>query len=212
MSLAEAQLATIPPASRGAARRRAFLDAATRVFLDEGFEAASVNEVVRRAGGSLATLYTQFGNKEGLFLAVVEDGCARFVAPMVQAADPARTVAARLQEIGERFLERLMQPDGLAFFRMVIGEGRKFPAITARFMELGPERVRQTVAAYLEARRAPDALDLADAKRAAGYFCDMIRARHHYRALAEADYALDPAALRAHVAETVEFFLRALRR
>ena len=209
MSLVDAPLA---PASRGAARRRAFLDAATRVFLDQGFEAASVNDVVRRAGGSLATLYTQFGNKEGLFLAVVEDGCARFVAPMAQAADPARPVAAGLQEIGERFLERLVQPDGLAFFRMVIGEGRKFPAITARFMALGPERVRETVAAYLEARRAPDGLDLPDAKRAAGYFCDMIRARHQYRALAEADYALDPAALRAHVAETVEFFLRALRR
>ena len=39
------------------ARRHAFLLAAREVFLEQGYEEASVNDVVRRAGGSLATLY-----------------------------------------------------------------------------------------------------------------------------------------------------------
>ena len=58
---------------RGEARRRAFLDAAGKVFLAQGLGNASVNDVVRLAGGSLATLYQQFGSKEGLFLAMFEE-------------------------------------------------------------------------------------------------------------------------------------------
>ena len=58
---------------RGVARKQAFLQAAREVFLEHGYEAASVNEVVRRAGGSLATLYSQYGSKEGLFLAVAAE-------------------------------------------------------------------------------------------------------------------------------------------
>jgi len=56
---------------RGAARRQAMLDAACEVFLEHGFEGASVADVVRRSGGSLATLYASFGSKEGLFEAIV---------------------------------------------------------------------------------------------------------------------------------------------
>ncbi|MBS0385347.1 MAG: helix-turn-helix transcriptional regulator, partial [Proteobacteria bacterium] len=45
---------------RGVARRHAFLLSAREVFLEQGYEQASVNDVVRRAGGSFATLYAQF--------------------------------------------------------------------------------------------------------------------------------------------------------
>ena len=58
------------------------LQAAREVFLEQGYEAASVNDVVRRAGGSLATLYAQFGNKEGLFQAVTQDQHERFTRAM----------------------------------------------------------------------------------------------------------------------------------
>ncbi|MGE0044637.1 MAG: TetR/AcrR family transcriptional regulator C-terminal domain-containing protein [Hyphomonadaceae bacterium] len=197
--------------SRGEARRRAFLEAASAVFLEQGYEAASVNEVVRRAGGSLATLYAQFGNKDGLYLAVIEDGVDRFVEPMAKAAEPNRPVADGLQEMGESFLRALVEPDGLAFFRIVIGEGRKFPETMVRFLTLGPDRVRETVAAYLRARAKPDELNINDYEQAANFFCDMIRSRHQYRALAEPGYEIGEPQISAHVEKAVDFFLRALR-
>ena len=55
------------PAGRGASRRRAILDAAAALFLERGFADTSVGDVVKRSGGSLATLYSLFGSKEGLF-------------------------------------------------------------------------------------------------------------------------------------------------
>jgi AcrR family transcriptional regulator len=200
------------PVSRGEARRRAFLEAASEVFLEQGYEAASVNEVVRRAGGSLATLYAQFGNKDGLFLAVIEDGTERFVAPMVQAADANRPIEEGLQELGETYLRQLLEPKAIAFFAMVVGEGRKFPGAISNFLTLGPDSVRKTVADYLVARAAPDGCAFEDPDRAAIYFCEMVRGRHQYRMLATGSYCLSEGDLAAEVAEAVRFFLRAARR
>ncbi|MBU1289240.1 MAG: TetR/AcrR family transcriptional regulator, partial [Alphaproteobacteria bacterium] len=53
------------PLSRGDKRRAAFIAAARQVFLEQGYEAASMSEIVLRAGGSLSTLYSQFGDKQG---------------------------------------------------------------------------------------------------------------------------------------------------
>jgi AcrR family transcriptional regulator len=199
------------PVSRGEARRRAFLEAASEVFLEQGYEAASVNEVVRRAGGSLATLYQQFGNKDGLFLAVIEDGTARFVAPMVQAADADRPIEEGLQELGQTFLRQVLEPKAIAFFRMVVGEGRKFPGAISKFLSLGPDRLRKTVADYLLARAGPDGCVFGNPERAANYFCEMVRGRHQYRALADGDYCLSDARIVEEVSEAVRFFLRAAR-
>ncbi|MGE0829448.1 MAG: TetR/AcrR family transcriptional regulator C-terminal domain-containing protein [Hyphomonadaceae bacterium] len=200
------------PVSRGEARRAAFLEAVMQVFLEQGYEAASVNEVVRRAGGSLATLYSQYGNKDGLFSAVLEHGNSRFVEPMSQAADPDLPIEQGLQQIGETFLARIVSPDGLAFFRMVVGDGRKFPATLQQFLRTGPERVRLTVAAYLAARADQDGCVFEDAEEAAGYFCEMVRGRHQYRALSDASYALNETQISAYVTRAVRFFLAGARK
>jgi AcrR family transcriptional regulator len=55
------------------ASRPELIKAAAEVFAERGYEAASVDEVIRRAGLSKGTLYFNFSSKEDLFLAVVED-------------------------------------------------------------------------------------------------------------------------------------------
>src|SRR3546814_14641572 len=64
------------PDTRRENRRRAILSAAESMFLEEGFERVSLGAIVRRSGGSLATVYDMFGNKQGLLRAVVDRGCA----------------------------------------------------------------------------------------------------------------------------------------
>jgi AcrR family transcriptional regulator len=61
-----------PEAGRAELRRAAFLEAARDVFLEFGYEQANMAEIVRRAGGSLSTLYAQFGGKKGLFEAMID--------------------------------------------------------------------------------------------------------------------------------------------
>lgn len=49
-------------------RCQRFVVAAEKLFLCTGFAGTSVNEIVRLAGGSLTTLYAEFGTKDGWIL------------------------------------------------------------------------------------------------------------------------------------------------
>ncbi|MCR6646148.1 MAG: TetR/AcrR family transcriptional regulator [Terricaulis sp.] len=131
------------PQDRGQARREAFLAAAREVFLRRGYRAASVNEVVRIAGGSLATLYQQFGNKEGLFHAFVLDQHARFTADMAPESVDHLELEDGLRAIGVRYLSNLLKPDTLAFYRLVVSEGMQFPEDARRDVERGGRRRAQ---------------------------------------------------------------------
>lgn len=188
---------------RGVARRQAFLIAAREVFLEQGFEEASVNDVVRRAGGSLATLYAQFGNKEGLFLAVAQDQHDRFVHAMTPDCVDHLKLEDGLQAIGERYVKALLARDNLAFFRIIVGEGRKFPQLLQRFIATGADKVRAVVVDYLKSHAA----QIAAPETVAPYFLELMRGRHQYRALADEDYVLSDRDLTQHVRAGVRFFL-----
>jgi len=191
---------------RGEARRRAFLDAARDVFLAQGFEAASVNEVVRVAGGSLATLYAQFGSKEGLFLAMLEDGIGAVLAPMGEIASSHRPLRDGLQAIGETFLETVLRPGAVAMYRIVISESGKFPLVVRQYQALGPDRVRGIVRAYLEERRDAGEIRAIDLDAAAAAFIDLVASSFRARAIWDPTFALEAADRRAHVSRIVDLF------
>src|ERR1700716_650549 len=56
-------------------KRRQIIDGACRVFMERGFDAASMGEIARAAGVSKGTLYVYFENKEDLFQAIVGEEC-----------------------------------------------------------------------------------------------------------------------------------------
>lgn len=62
----------LPKTLRGQERRARILEVASQMFSQNGYNATSINDIVRVAGGSLATVYQWFGNKEGLFLALFQ--------------------------------------------------------------------------------------------------------------------------------------------
>ena len=51
-------------------KRRQILDGARKVFMDLGFDGASMNEIARSAGVSKGTLYVYFADKNRLFEAI----------------------------------------------------------------------------------------------------------------------------------------------
>jgi AcrR family transcriptional regulator len=194
------------PVDRGVARKHAFLDAARDVFLTQGYEAASVNDVVRIAGGSLATLYAQFGNKEGLFLAVAQDQHERFVRAITPECVDNLPLEQGLQVIGEQFLKTILEKDHLAFYRITVGEARKFPQLMQRNVSANADKVRDVVANHIRAK-APEC---EDANTYASYFLSLLLSRHHYRALADSTYVVSDEERREHVASAVRFLVRAI--
>jgi AcrR family transcriptional regulator len=193
---------------RGVARRQAFLQAAREIFLEHGYEAASVNDVVRLAGGSLATLYAQFGNKEGLFLAFMQDQHDRFAREMRPASVDHLPLEEALKVVGEHFLRRLLQRDSLAFFRVMVSEGRKLPEHLRRYFTSGGANVIHDEL-LTQLKRA--GLSDSDARESMSYFIELLRSHHHFQAISDENYVVSEADLKAHVARAVRFLLNGMK-
>ena len=131
-------------------RRRKFVDAAETLFLERGFAGASVNEVVRIAGGSLATLYAEFGTKEKLFEAVMSTRVNAAFAGAQAALLGSGSVADELRALVTRIQARTLSADGLAIYRLAVAEGPRFPALRKSVLNSGLKGFLLRLCAYFE--------------------------------------------------------------
>jgi AcrR family transcriptional regulator len=139
-------------------RRERFLEEGERLFLSKGYAGASVNEIVRCAGGSLATLYSEFGSKEGLFAEIMRRRAGRvFDYEVVQfgrakGKHKSRGVRGALVALATRMLDRILSEDSMALYRISIGEGPRFPELRATILEvIFPTFLQHLAAALREA-------------------------------------------------------------
>src|SRR6202035_4012110 len=72
---AQAQVKVAPQMAEDSAKRRQIVQGARSIFLAQGFDAASMNDIAKAAGVSKGTLYVYFDNKEQLFEAIVHEEC-----------------------------------------------------------------------------------------------------------------------------------------
>lgn len=136
-------------------RREAIVREATRLFMEMGYERATMGELTSRLGGSKATLYGYFASKEELFVAAVEGlgeaHLADAVAELQQLPEVGLEVG--LTRFAEKLLSLMLREDALALYRMVIGESGRSD-IGESFMALGPRRCADAVASALRAAMA----------------------------------------------------------
>ena len=69
---------TKPKTKKSVDRLSKIIKAGLEVFLEKGFEATSLNEVIEKSGGSLSTIYNYFDNKESFFKAVMDENSKIF--------------------------------------------------------------------------------------------------------------------------------------
>ena len=204
---ADAREPDAPRTPRGEARRSALLEAARDVFLEQGYEGASIEEIVRRVGGSKASLYAYFGSKQGLFWEVAGDATEQFLAELALPTQADAELEKTLNTIGMRFLRGFLDPAGCRMFRTLIAESQRFPELAQRFFERGPQRVRQALGNYLRLQQDAGRLDCADPEMAASQFLELVKGPPHARVMLSMEPFLpnfDPA---QHVAGAVRLFL-----
>ncbi|MEY2758608.1 MAG: Copper outer rane regulator [Pseudomonadota bacterium] len=203
---AEAQTVE-PEAGRAELRRAAFMKAAKDVFLEHGYEAANMAEIVRRAGGSLSTLYAQFGGKKGLFEAMIDARVGELTTQMQLELAAHAPLREGLTRIGEDFLFRQVQPENLNFFRLMVSQAKKFPEMAEAWSKRAPEAVRKALSGYLEDRVKAGEITISNYDQAAATFFDLLRARIQIRALLMPAYVPTDAEVREHVQRAVKVFI-----
>jgi AcrR family transcriptional regulator len=157
------------------AKRRQILDGARKVFLDLGFDGASMGEIARSAGVSKGTLYVYFADKNRLFEAIVaEEALER--GQVVFNFDPDRDVETTLPEFGHAYIHLLCRPGGGSAIRTVMAIAERMPDVGRRYYENVLEKTINRLAAYLKARVRPDDLAIDDCQLAASQFMQMCQA------------------------------------
>ena len=131
------------------AKRQQIMDGARKVFLEHGFDGASMNDIVRATGVSKGTIYAYFPSKERLFETLIFEDRRGQAERLFDIIDESRPVADMLHEMGLRFGRMLSAPEQIAYVRMVIAASAKFPEAGRAFYEAGPryglERLRHYV-------------------------------------------------------------------
>jgi AcrR family transcriptional regulator len=196
-----------PEAGRAELRRAAFLTAARDVFLEYGYEAANMAEIVKRAGGSLSTLYAQFGGKKGLFEAMIDARVTELTEQMHIELAAHAPLREGLRRIGEAFLFRQLQAESLDVFRLMVAQAKKFPELAETWGKRAPEAVRRALAEYLMDRARAGEIRIANPDLAAAVFFDLVRARIQFRALLMPSYQPTDSEVRETVDRAVKVFL-----
>lgn len=210
MPLRGASTPTVPGNRRGTLRREALLKAAQEVILEHGYAGASIEDVMRRVGGSKASLYAYFGNKEGLFEGMVLEACAEFLRDVAIPTAVEGSLESTLQAFGLRFFKLYTEPARVKLIRTLIAEATRFPALAKLFYEQGPMRVRQRLAEFFRRCHAEGLMRAPDADFAAVQFITLMKGHCQFRSL----FGLSPLALpispKKFVDESVHLFLSGL--
>jgi AcrR family transcriptional regulator len=161
-----------PVAAEEGSKRSQIIEGARAVFLAQGFDAASMGEIARKAGVSKGTLYVYFDSKERLFEAVVEDE-RRGQAEQVFSLDASDAdVGAVLTRLGKAFVAFLCQPEAISPVRTVISIAERMPELGRSFYESGPQCGISRLAAYLDSQVAAGVLEVEDTEVAAAQFLE----------------------------------------
>lgn len=158
---------------RVAAHKRAEITgAATRLFLDAGYDRTSLAKVADAAGVSKATLFKQFPTKAALFDAIVTEAWSEDDATFTN--PPTGDVVAGLTAIGLQYAALLVRPTMVALFRIVIAELPRFPELGRAHFERGKMPYFDSVRHYLDAECAAGTVDMADSELATTQFLGMV--------------------------------------
>jgi AcrR family transcriptional regulator len=198
--------------NRSTRKRKAILDAATNVFLRDGYLGTNMDEVAALSKVSKQTVYAHFTSKEALFVEIVSS-------MTTEAGDSVHTdaelpeggdVAAFLRDYAYRQLTVVLTPRIMQLRRLVIGEVGRFPKLAKVLYERGPMRAMAALAASFKRLADRDLLEVDDPAAAASHFNWLVMAAPLNQAMLLGDDAIPkPAELRRHVADGVRVFLAA---
>lgn len=152
------------------------LEGARQVFLCDGFEGASVDDIARCAGVSKATLYSYFPDKRYLFMKVAKTECCKLADQAIETIDMNAPVRDILMDIARQMTGFITSEFGKRIFRVCVGESDRFPELGREFYESGPKMIRDELVRVFEMAMARGELEVEDMQLAADQFHELCKA------------------------------------
>lgn len=157
--------------------RAAVLEAATALFLRDGYNATTMDGVAEAAGVSKRTIYNNFRDKEALFREVTMAAtniADAFAAEVARDLDEPQDVEAALTALARRLVESATAPEVIRLRRLLIAEALRFPDLAAEYQRRAPGRVISALAVAFERLAGEGRLRVADPHRAAEQYAFLV--------------------------------------
>ncbi|WP_019499830.1 TetR/AcrR family transcriptional regulator [Pseudanabaena sp. PCC 6802] len=133
-------------------KQEQILRGAMQVFLEIGYAETSMDRVAAVAGVSKQTIYSHFGDKEGLFKALMERVTINRFRPFFCNDEKLNgEPAIVLRQVAETFLTLKSDPEYLSLLRIIISESKRFPEFAKLYTQTVIERGRELLCRYFDA-------------------------------------------------------------
>jgi TetR/AcrR family transcriptional repressor of mexJK operon len=155
----------------------AILEAATTLFLRNGYLGTSVDDIAALAHVSKQTVYTHFADKEQLFAELIRGNITRvntFIESVTSGLGETNALEADLRTFARRHVRAVVLPEAVQLRRLVIGEAGRFPDLAREYYERVPQRVVAALAVQLARLAERGLLRIADPPTAANHLAWLI--------------------------------------
>ncbi|MFA6266977.1 MAG: TetR/AcrR family transcriptional regulator [Pseudolabrys sp.] len=187
--------------------RELILKAATEAFVAHGYAGASIDQIAAQAGVSKPTIYSHFEGKEALFVAIMNSVCDNFEEPFLAPHANQEDLPTILNRVADNYTRSILQPGVVAMHRLFVAEAERFPELSRRYYEVGPQRVHKTLAGFFTNRMARGEIRTMDAVMLAQFFAALVIAPMRTRCLFAVETDIDWEALDRQNREAILLFL-----
>lgn len=147
---------------------RRILDAALDAFVRDGYAGTSTDKIAAGAAASKQSIYRRFGDKEGLFAALIDDFLHRVRAQIIDADVSACTTGEEaVHLLAHQLAESILDHRVQRFRRLVIAEAVRFPQLGQAYYDGAFEVTLHALARVLDSLVARRLLHINDTVAAA---------------------------------------------
>lgn len=184
---------TKPLTQRGFERCNLFLDVATDLFIQHGYEYVSLDQIVEVAGGSKATIYKYFGSKQGLFFAICQKRCDIFLEKITEICQQEgvnlkQDLVKLLFDLYQLFVDE----KGSAFARLMVQTVQSDRQLSQQLYDIGIQKAIDMLADYFQKLHDLKQIHCPKPQISATYFLGFLH-NIHWRSLVDLpiDYSDD---------------------
>jgi AcrR family transcriptional regulator len=190
-------------------KRNQIIDAAGALFILNGYEKVSMEEIAKSASVSKQTVYSHFGNKQQLFTAAIESICDKY-----NLAPPKIPQSMHCEDYLIFFCTRLSalltNEDATGVFRVCVAEiGHS--EVGELFWQAGPEKIRAQLVSYLTEQNTLGTLAINDIDTAAGQLISMIVCEAQFRSVLGLKRIKTNSELKKYASECARLFYKGYR-
>jgi AcrR family transcriptional regulator len=186
------------------------LDAAQNLFYHKGFDETSLAMIINEAGGSRRSIYNEFGNKQGLLMAVIQRQ-VKGQTEILTSINRDLEAKQALNQVCIKFVKGMLSAELMSLFRLVIQQVVKFPELGEMIYQKGPTVGVLPLVDYLTWLTEKKVLNIKNSHFSAQMLLEMAKGPLHTRSLLLPHKEATDEEITHQVALAVDIFLNAHR-